>query len=411
MPGRVAPMQSSASGAPFRRIAMDIVGPFARTDKGSAYILVIGDYFTKWVEAYPMKDMEAASVAVYLFEFICRYGAPDFLHTDQGKNFESTLKSDLCKLLGIVKTRTTPYHPQSDRMIERFNRTLLGMLSSGILEEERNWEQILPAVMMAYRTSVHKTTHMSPFKLVFGREVRLPVDVMFGNPPAELAKCSSMHALYLRNTLESAYHKVRKYLTVESRIQKEGYDRKVKGVNPAYKVGDLVWLHCPVVARGKSRKLHRPWKGPFVIRKIISDVVFRIQHRDPPRKCLVVHFNCLKPYLLCGRDAEEGTEQLSKQKDDEQDPSSRDKEVWEAASPDSDIEEDEVIVEEEHQDELEDHEAEGDEDEGPGEPPQPQAPLQAELGDGDREEMPGDPVVLRRSTRIRRPPDRLIWNI
>ena len=202
-----------------------------------------------------MKDMEAASVAVCLYDFICRYGALDFLHTDQGKNFESTLISDLCKLLGIVKTRTTPYHPQSDGMIVRFNRTLLGMLSSGILEEERNWELILPAVMMAFRTSVHKTT---PFKLVFAREVRLPVDVMFGNPPAELAKCSSMHALYLRNTLESAYHKVRKYLIVESRIQKEGYDRKVQGVNPAYKVGDLVWLHCPAVARGKSRKLHRP---------------------------------------------------------------------------------------------------------------------------------------------------------
>ena len=97
-------------------------------------------------------------------------------------------------------------------------------------------------------------------------------------------------------------------------------------------------------------------RGPFVIRKIFSDVVFHIQHRNPPRKCLVVHFNHLKPYLLCDRDAEEGTEQLSKQKNDEQDPSSRDKEVREAASPDSNIEEGEVVVEEEHQDEQEDQE-------------------------------------------------------
>ena len=67
---------------------------------------------------------------------------------------------------------------------------------------------------------------------------------------------------------------------------------------------------------------------------MFSDVVFRIQHRDPPRKCLVVHINRLKPYLLCGRDAQEGTEQLSKQKEDEQDPSSMDKEVREAAFPD-----------------------------------------------------------------------------
>ena len=122
---------------------------------------------------------------------------------------------------------------------------------------------------------------------------------------------------------------------------------------------------------------------------MFSDVVFRIQHRDPPCKCLVVHFNHLKPYLLCSRDAQEGTEQLSKQKDDEQDPSFTDKEVRESASPDSDTEEGEVIIEEEHQDELddelEDQEADGDEDERPGEPPEvePQAPLQAEQGDGE----------------------------
>ena len=155
--------------------------------------------------------------------------------------------------------------------------------------------------------------------------------------------------------------------------------------------------------------------------------MFRIQHRDPPRKCLVVHFNRLKPYLLCSRDAQEGTEQLSKQKDDEQDPSFTDKDVRESASPDSDTEEGEVIIEEEHQDELddeledqeehqdelEDQKAEGDEDERPGEPTEvePQAPLQAELGAGDLKEVLGDPVVLRRSTRIRRPPNILIWNI
>ena len=78
MPCCVASLQSSASGAPFQRIATGIVGHFPWTVLGSAYILVIGDYFPKWVEAYPMKDMEAASVAVCLYDFIYRYGAPDF---------------------------------------------------------------------------------------------------------------------------------------------------------------------------------------------------------------------------------------------------------------------------------------------------------------------------------------------
>ena len=323
-----------------------------------------------------------------------------------------------------------PYHPQSDGMIERFNRTLLGMLSSGILEEDGNWEQILPAVMMAYRTSVHKTTHMSPFILVFGREVRLPVDIMFGNPPPELPKCSSMYALQLRNTLESAYHKVQAYLRVESRRQKEGYDRRVKGVGPSYKEGDFVWLHCPAVPRGKSRKLHRPWKGPFVVTKVLSDVVFRIQHRDPPRKRLVVHFNRLKPYLLSdiGKQ-EEPREQKNIEKNH-----SVPNEEERVLSSDSDADEGEVIIEVPGQAELEhqvpgqaelehqvpgqaelEHQVPGQaelEHQAPGQAElEHQAPGQAELGDYEAEHNEDEPLgepprVLRRSTRIRRPPDR-----
>ena len=120
---------------------MDIIGPFPKTAKGNKYVLIIGDYFTKWIKAYPMSDMEATTVAKCLYDFICRFGAPDLLHTDQGRNFESALISKLCKLLGITKTRTTPYHPQSDGMIERFSRTLLSMLSTVLGEEgEENWE-------------------------------------------------------------------------------------------------------------------------------------------------------------------------------------------------------------------------------------------------------------------------------
>ena len=94
------------------RIAMDILGPLPETNLGNKYILVVGDYFTKWKEAYPMRDMEATTVARLLVnEFFCQFGLPDFLHTDQGRNFESTLIKEVCALLNIKKTCTTPYHP------------------------------------------------------------------------------------------------------------------------------------------------------------------------------------------------------------------------------------------------------------------------------------------------------------
>ena len=159
---------------------MDILGPLPTTVRGNKYVLVVGDYFTKWTEAYPMPDSEATTVARLLVnEFICRFGVPEQLLTDQGRNFESTLIEQICQLLGIRKMRTTPYHPQSDGMVERFNRTLLSMLSVAVEESEGDWDLKIPTIMFAYRSSVHESTGESPFCLMFGREAPLPVDVMY----------------------------------------------------------------------------------------------------------------------------------------------------------------------------------------------------------------------------------------
>ena len=116
-----APLVPSFISNPLDRIAMDILGSLPTTPRGNKYILVISDYFIKWTEAFPLKDMEASTVARVLFdEFICQFGAPAYLHTDQGRNFESNLFQELCALFEITKTRTTPYHLQSDGMVERF---------------------------------------------------------------------------------------------------------------------------------------------------------------------------------------------------------------------------------------------------------------------------------------------------
>ena len=115
---------------------------------------------------------------MFVKEFVARFGVPESLHTDQGWNFESTLIKS--KLLGINKTRMTPYHPQSDGMIERFNRTPLSMLSTTIENNENDWDLKLPCLMLTYRSSVHEATKETPFKLMFGHEVCLPVDIMFG---------------------------------------------------------------------------------------------------------------------------------------------------------------------------------------------------------------------------------------
>lgn len=148
-------MQIVRSWYPMERIAINILGELPQTAKGNEYILVISDYFTKWTEALPLPNKEACTVAKILVdEVLCRFGIPQTIHSDQGRQFESNLFREMCKLLGIEKkTRTTPYHPQSDGMVERFNRTLATMLTVYVSTNQRDWDDQLPYVMMAYRSA------------------------------------------------------------------------------------------------------------------------------------------------------------------------------------------------------------------------------------------------------------------
>ena len=107
--------------------------------------------------------MEARSIAqVVVNEIICRFSIPDTILTDQGRNFESGLIRDICQLLSVKKTRITPYHPESDGLVERFNRTLIDMLSMAVSDNERAWDLQLSMLLLAYRTSRHETTGTTP---------------------------------------------------------------------------------------------------------------------------------------------------------------------------------------------------------------------------------------------------------
>ncbi|GBM00130.1 Retrovirus-related Pol polyprotein from transposon 412 [Araneus ventricosus] len=126
-------------------MALDILGPLPVTTKGNRYVLVLMDYFTKWPEVIPIPDQEASTLAEELVRaWISRYGVPMILHSDQGTNFNSALFTELCKLLGILKTLTTALHPESDGMVERFNRTILNHLSLFVSKNQTDWDTHLP---------------------------------------------------------------------------------------------------------------------------------------------------------------------------------------------------------------------------------------------------------------------------
>eukprot|EP00731_Ephydatia_muelleri_P025168 Em0017g251a len=292
-PKRKAPLQSLRAGYPMQIVCVDIMGPLPETEDGCKYVLVASDCFTRWVEVYGIPNQEATTVAKKLVdEMFCRFSPPEQLHSDQGRQFESELVKEICVLLQIRKTHTTPYHPQCNGMVERFNRTLLDMLATTIDNHQADWQHHIRKLCLAYNSSIHSTTGFSPFFLMFGRQVKLPIDLMYGTNRTGPDTAAGF-AQKLKEGLQEAYKLVREKCQAEHKRQKALYDERVHG--KPFSPGDLVWLHSPAVPRGRSRKLHHPWKGPLKVVERLGESNYKIKSLQGRKKTQIVHFDRLKP--------------------------------------------------------------------------------------------------------------------
>lgn len=131
-----AKLGSYPVGVPWERLGVDFLGPLPVTKQGNRYIMVCIDYFSKWAEAVAVPDQTARTTAKVLLEMVSRFGCPVTLHSDQGRNFESNLISELCIFLQIKKTRSTPRNPKGNGLVERFNRTLIQMVRAYIISDD-----------------------------------------------------------------------------------------------------------------------------------------------------------------------------------------------------------------------------------------------------------------------------------
>ena len=272
---KIAPMQIVRSGYPMERIAVDILGELPRTENGNKYILVVGDYFTKWTECFPMPNMEAVTVArILVNEVFSRFGIPGKIHSDQGRQFESNLFQEMCRILQIEKTRTTAYHPQSDGMVERFNRTLTAMLSAFVSDHHTDWDEQLPIVMMAYRSAEHETTGQTPNMLMFGRETTTPLDILYEMPPAIKEIPANWWVWEIQERLESAHTLVRQHTGKAMNRQKNYHDMKLS--YEVFEPGDDVYVYVPVKKVGCSSKFTSFWRGPYQVLQKLSDVLYKV---------------------------------------------------------------------------------------------------------------------------------------
>ena len=188
-------------GAPLERIVVDVLGPLPVSEKANKYLLIVGDYFTK-LGSLPIGKSAGRRGHRSTGK---RIHFPMQMHSDQGRNFESAVFSGVCNLLGINKTRTTALHPESDGMVEWFNRTMENQLAIFVEHHQKDWDDHVPLLMMSYQSAVHESTKQTPAKLMFGCEVNLPLDLLFGRPPNGKVKSVDDYVEMLEKRLENVY--------------------------------------------------------------------------------------------------------------------------------------------------------------------------------------------------------------
>ena len=179
----------------FYRIGIDLVGPLPETKDGYKYLVTAVCAFTKWVESEPLKDKSAKEVAKFLHRLICRHGCFDIEISDQGREFVTKISSELHSLTGVEHRMTSAYHPQCNGLTEKQNQTTQNMLLQ-YLDNQEEWADILDSVLFAYRTSKHASTGYSPFFLLYGRQPKLPVELLIENSEAAMSeKVSAMEKI------------------------------------------------------------------------------------------------------------------------------------------------------------------------------------------------------------------------
>lgn len=250
LPQRAAPLTHIKSSGPMDLVCIDflLIEPDSRN---VCNVLVVTDHFMHYAQAFPTKDQTAATVAKTFWEKYFMYGLPTCIHSDQGRDFESRLVTEMLTMLGVKKSRTSPYHPQGDPQPERFNRTLFDMLGTLESHHKSNWSRHKAHLVHAYNCTPNEATGYSAYFLMFGREARLPVDVCFGVSADNSSPLSHLkYVERMKQELQVAYQLAQASADKLNQSNKVQYDQKVRyhSLSP----GDWVLIRN-LVLKGKQK--------------------------------------------------------------------------------------------------------------------------------------------------------------
>ncbi|MEM7282981.1 MAG: DDE-type integrase/transposase/recombinase [Pseudomonadota bacterium] len=284
---------------PFQRVSIDLV-EYKTISQSSAgvpckYVMSVMDHLTRYALFVPIPNKSAVTVAQALIDrVLSTFGIPEKLHSDRGKEFENKVIYQLQTLLHFDKTRTSAFRPQGNSVSERVHSTLHAMLAMHSSVNQDNWASMLPYLQMAYNTSFNTTVHETPYFLLFGRQPRLPVDIILGIPDEGYAADIEEYTKQQRDNLQLAYELARRNLQERADKQKASND-KLKSF-PTFEPGEEVLLYRPYQdADGPNPKLLSPWRGPYTICSRLSPLIYKVKLGNDTKQTSV-HLAHLKKY-------------------------------------------------------------------------------------------------------------------
>ena len=286
---------------PWNTVGIDLTGPLPKTRRGHTFILVVIDYFTKWIELFLLANTKAKTIAqIFVDEVMCRFGFPVRIISDNGAQFLSNIFTNVCHTLGIKHQQTPLYHPQSN-LCERVNRTIKPLLAALAHNDSKAWDTKLAQIAFALRTAPSDSTEQSPAFLMFGRHPRTVLDLCLP-PPAPLDQFPTETQLsdYRKRLLADllpAYNATREILDISHQRQACQYNQHHRPLQ--FEPGDLVWVTAlSGIAMGKWRgKKFSPRRdGPYRVIRRLSSLTYSLVHTITGQELGPIHVNRLERY-------------------------------------------------------------------------------------------------------------------
>ncbi|CAJ2673582.1 unnamed protein product [Trifolium pratense] len=256
-------LKSLSSPWPFAWWGMDILGPFTKGLHQNKFLIVAVDYFTKWVEAEPLSDITSFRILRFFKrDVLCRFGIPQAVVTDNGTQFTDKGFQDFLAALGTKQHFTSVEHPQTNGQAEAANRVILRGLRRRLDQNKKKWVEELESVLWAYRTTPHSTTGETPFRMVYGTEAVIPVEVGEPSRRTEQPLEEEMNDEALREELDLV-EEIRTGASLREATlkQKIAARHDVKVIKREFEVGSLVLRRN--AKDSQDGKLAANWEGPY----------------------------------------------------------------------------------------------------------------------------------------------------